>query len=149
DSIPYGHYRDEWSRLVMRVDKDSPAERWVLLPGLEQDCQLFFKAALEKALSKQGVRDGVQNLVSTYADREYLARKAEKEHIRADSEAAGKRAEQAAKKAKDAKSEEERLTAARDAASARQEQERLEAQTEKAEKAEEKAASKARKEREK
>jgi hypothetical protein len=73
DAVPYGHYRDCWSRLVERQNKDTTAECWVLLPGLETECRAAFVKAVQDGLSKAAVEDAVRLLVPDYAARQAKA----------------------------------------------------------------------------
>jgi hypothetical protein len=73
DAVPYGHYRDCWSRLVERQNKDTTAECWVLLPGLETECRAAFAKAVQDGLSKAAVEDAVRLLVQDYAARQAKA----------------------------------------------------------------------------
>lgn len=94
DSVPYGHYRDAWSRLVQRAAKDTPEEHWVLLPGLEADCLAAYAKAVQDGLSKAAVEEMARTLV-THAE----AAAAEKaRQAKAEAEAKAKAAEAAAAK---------------------------------------------------
>ena len=73
DAVPFGHYRDEWSRLVKRTTT-RVEETWALLPGVEQDALTLFRASLEHNRSKQAVRDHVTDLVAKAAQLEYAAK---------------------------------------------------------------------------
>src|SRR5215475_12461820 len=42
---PVGHFHKAWSQLVERVD-DGTEERWVLLPGFEEECKALYQGAL-------------------------------------------------------------------------------------------------------
>jgi colicin import membrane protein len=116
ERVPYGHYRDAWSRLVQRTAKDTPQESWVLLPGLESDCREAFAKAVTDGLSKAAVEELARTLV-THAEAaaaeaarqakgaaEAEARKAELEAARQRQElaTANAKAEQAAKAAAEA-----------------------------------------------
>src|SRR5262245_42154112 len=62
DDVPYGHYRDGYSQLVERVEKDTPREHWILLPGLESECRELFARCTADGLSKGAVQDAVKGL---------------------------------------------------------------------------------------
>jgi hypothetical protein len=107
ESVPYGHYRDAYARLLIRQAKDSPQESWALLPGMEGECQAAFAAACQAGLSKAAVEERCQSLLRRYADGQ--AAEAKTRQQAADAEAAAKReaelrarqqAEQAEAKAK-------------------------------------------------
>jgi hypothetical protein len=107
ESVPYGHYRDAYARLLVRQAKDSPEESWALLPGMEAECQAVFAAACQAGLSKAAVEEKCQALLRRYADGQAAEAKARQQA--ADTEAAAKReaelrarqqAEQAEAKAK-------------------------------------------------
>src|SRR5262245_48914435 len=70
DAVPYGHYRDAWGQLAVREAKDTPAETWRLLPGLEAECKAAFLTATEGGLSKAAVLDQVKSLLRQHADRQ-------------------------------------------------------------------------------
>jgi hypothetical protein len=73
ENVPYGHYRDAWRQLVQRVNKDTPQEHWVILPGIEAGAVgLFGKAAID-GLDKKAVQEQVKGL-----QREYMALEAER-----------------------------------------------------------------------
>jgi hypothetical protein len=94
ESVPYGHYRDAWSRLVTRTAKDTLHESWVLLPGLEQQCREAFAKAVADGLSKAAVEEMARTLV-THAEAA-SAERARQE--KAEAEARAEAAEQEAAK---------------------------------------------------
>jgi hypothetical protein len=79
DGVAYGHYRDAWCRLVERKEKDTAAEHWVLLPGLEAECREAFAKAVQASLSKDAASDAVRLLVAEQAKRQADQAKAAKE----------------------------------------------------------------------
>jgi hypothetical protein len=98
DAVPYGVYRDAWSRLVDRVAGGAdggPGERYVLLPGLEQECRALFAKAVADGLSAKAVGEQVAELV-----RRAAAATAEADKQRAaEAEAKAKAEQEAAQKA--------------------------------------------------
>ncbi len=76
ESVPYGHYRDAYARLLIRQHKDTPEESWALLPGMEAECQAVFAAACQAGLSKAAVEDKCQGLLRRYADAQAAEAKA-------------------------------------------------------------------------
>ncbi len=102
DAVAYGVYRDCWSKLVDRADKDTAQEHYVLLAGLEGECRACFRDATEKGLSKDAVAEKVAQLVA--------------DHQRLEQERADRAAEEAREKAREAeeatRAERERLAAA-------------------------------------
>jgi hypothetical protein len=133
DGVPYGHYRDGWRQLVQRIDRDTPREAWVLLPGLEAECRELFARAVKDGLSREAVQGHVKALLRAAVDRDAARAKAEAEAAQAEAQrqaevmrAAQADAEQAAAEARArqeaaerAKAEEKaRLTAAAEAAKA-------------------------------
>src|SRR5438128_1959108 len=72
EEVPYGHYRDCWMQVVLRVQKDTPQEHWVLLPGVEQQARELFAKAVQDSLSKEAVLERVKAL-----QRQYMAAQAE------------------------------------------------------------------------
>src|SRR5262249_61325300 len=55
EDMPYGHYRDAWMQLVLRRDRDTPAEHWTLLPGVEPQARDLFARAVADALSREAL----------------------------------------------------------------------------------------------
>jgi hypothetical protein len=78
DAVAYGHYRDAWCRLVERKEKDTVAEYWTLLPGLEAECREAFAKAVAAGLSKDAASDAVRLLVQEQANRQAEQAKADK-----------------------------------------------------------------------
>lgn len=76
DAVPYGHYRDGWSQLVQRTQKDTPHEQWALLPGAEEDCKATFARCVQDGLSKEAVLEQAKSVVRKYADVQAAATKA-------------------------------------------------------------------------
>jgi hypothetical protein len=74
--VPYGHYVHAWSQLVERLEKDTPQERWALLPGLEAECLAAFAEAVKHGVDREAARDRVRPLVAEYARREKAAKEA-------------------------------------------------------------------------
>jgi hypothetical protein len=70
ESIPYGHYRDAWVQLVQRVNKDTPQESWILLPGIEAEAQALFADCTQHRRSKEAVQDGVKGLLRAKVERD-------------------------------------------------------------------------------
>src|SRR5262249_60509240 len=68
--VPYGHYRDHWSRLVERAHKDSPEECYALLPGLEAECRAAFQAAVESGTDAEAVGLKGRELLAEHAARQ-------------------------------------------------------------------------------
>jgi hypothetical protein len=66
-NVPYGHYRDAWCLLTERVDKDTATERFILLPGYEQQAQAGFAQAVKDGLSGKAVTEKSKNLHRDYA----------------------------------------------------------------------------------
>jgi hypothetical protein len=93
DTVPYGHYRDAWCRLVERQHKDTAQECWTLLPGLDGECRAAFAKAVADGLSKAAVDELVRGLVQRQAERQAEAARAEAEKAKA--EAAARAAERA------------------------------------------------------
>jgi colicin import membrane protein len=94
DAVPYGTYRDAWSRLVERAAggaDGAPGERYVLLPGLEQECRALFAKTVADGLSAKAVGEQVAELV-----RRAAAATAEADKQRAAEAEAKARAEQEA-----------------------------------------------------
>lgn len=107
ESVPYGHYRDAYARLLVRQAKDTPAEAWVLLPGMEAECLALFAAACQAGLSKAAVEEKCQGLLRRYADAQAAEAKARQQQAEAQAQAkreaelrARQQAEQAEAKAK-------------------------------------------------
>lgn len=82
ESIPYGHYRDAWMQLVQRVDKDTPQEHWVLLPGVELEARQLFGECCQHRRSKEAVSEGVKGLLRVKVDRDAVAARAEADQAR-------------------------------------------------------------------
>jgi membrane protein involved in colicin uptake len=144
DSIPYGHYRDAWSRLVHRAAKDTATEHYTLLPGLEEECRKVFREGTEASWTKEAAAEHAQGLVLRHQRLEQEAADKAAEEARAKREAAEeanreqreraeeanrerKAAEQVAREANDAvkraKDDDTRREAEAKAAEARQEAE--------------------------
>lgn len=135
ESVPYGHYRDAYARLLVRQAKDTPQEGWVLLPGMEAECQAVFAAACQAGLSKAAVEEKCQGLLRRYADAQAAEAKARQQSAEAEAQAkrdaelrARQQAEQAEAKAKaaadaaeQAGTEEQRADLTRAAEQAREE----------------------------
>jgi hypothetical protein len=66
-AFAYGHYREAWSKLVKRVEKDTTAETWVLLPGLEEKCKAVFAECAASKLSRDACLDKVRELLGEFA----------------------------------------------------------------------------------
>jgi hypothetical protein len=102
--VPYGHYRDSYCQLVQRVDRDTPAERWVLLPGMEAESLALFARCVKDKLSRDAIQDGVKALLREHvakeaaAAREQAAKAAEEAKARADAERATREAAEAAER---------------------------------------------------
>jgi chemotaxis protein histidine kinase CheA len=94
--VPYGHYRDHYSRLVERTHKDSPEECYALLLGLEAECRAAFKAAVESGTDAEAVGLRVRELLAEHAARQEAARKAEAQARAAEEAAKREQARQAA-----------------------------------------------------
>jgi hypothetical protein len=90
DVVPYGHYRDAWRQLVQRVNKDTPAESWVLLPGVEEEAKALFGKAVADSLGREAVLEQCKALQRRYA--EAAAAQAQAERARAEAEAEAKAA---------------------------------------------------------
>lgn len=135
ESVPYGHYRDAYTRLLVREGKDTPQENWILLPGMESECQAIFAAACQAGLSKAAVEEKCQGLLRRYADAQAAEAKARQHAAEAEAQAkreaelrARQQAEQAEAKAKaatdaveQAGSEEQKADLTRAAEQAREE----------------------------
>lgn len=135
ESVPYGHYRDAYARLLVRQGKDTPQESWTLLPGMEADCQAVFAAACQAGLSKAAVEEKCQGLLRRYADAQAAEAKARQQTAEAEAqvkreaelrarqqaEQAEARAKAAADAAEQAGSEEQRADLTRAAEQAREE----------------------------
>lgn len=64
DSVPYGHFRDAWSRLVERMHPDTVAEAWEFVPTVKaDDARAAFRKAVESGLSREAVNDVVNALL--------------------------------------------------------------------------------------
>ncbi|MFO0845842.1 MAG: hypothetical protein U0797_26245 [Gemmataceae bacterium] len=79
DAVAYGHYRDGWALLLVRQAKDTAAETFTLLPGLESQCLAAYKHAVAEGLSKAAVVERCQQLVGAHAQRESERAAAERE----------------------------------------------------------------------
>jgi hypothetical protein len=90
DTITYGHYRDAWWQLVQRVHKDTPAESWVLLPGVEEEAKALFAKAAADSLGREAVLEQCKALQRRYA--EAAAAQAQAERAKAQAEAEAKAA---------------------------------------------------------
>jgi hypothetical protein len=138
--VPYGHYRDAWSRLLERVPGDGD-EEYVLLPGLEAECQAAFQRACGGKWPKEQAEAECQRLVAEHNARQQAQAKAKaaeaaQAKARAEEEAAAfrqasrehwEREEQLRKQAAQAKAEEK---AALEAQAEAARQEKLKAQRE-------------------
>src|SRR5262249_15964977 len=113
EAVPYGHYRDAWGQLAVREAKDTPAETWRLLPGLEAECKAAFLTATEGGLSKAAVLDQVKSLLRQHADRQ--AEEAAKAKAAAAAEAAAK-AEQERKAREESRAAQEKAQQTKQAA---------------------------------
>jgi hypothetical protein len=126
DAVPYGADRDAWALLLLRQAKDTPAETFALLPGLEDKCRAAFKHAVAEGLSKAACVEQCQALVREHgrldqertraeAEAKAAAEKAARE--RADAEARAREAAEAERKAAEraARDAEERAKGERDA----------------------------------
>lgn len=107
ESVPYGHFRDAYARLLVRQGKDTPQESWTLLPGMESECLAIFASACQEGLSKAAVEEKVQGLLRRYADTQAAEAKARQQVAEAEAQAkreaelrARQQAEQAEAKAK-------------------------------------------------
>src|SRR5262249_12782746 len=74
--VPYGHYRDGWSRLLERVPGDGD-EQYVLLPGLQAECRGAFQRAAAGKWPKEQAEAECQRLVAEHAARQQAAARAE------------------------------------------------------------------------
>jgi hypothetical protein len=92
--VPYGHYRDAWRQLVLRVEEDTPRERWILLPGSEAECRAAFATAVKDGLSRAACQDKAKAVLAAHVQRRAEATEAEAKAKRQEAEA--KAAEQAA-----------------------------------------------------
>jgi hypothetical protein len=116
------HFREAFTLLVIRVEKDTPNETWTLLPGFEDQCKAAYSELSTGKLSKTACIERCRKLVREY-DAEMAKAQAADLQTRADKVAeaakqaatpeakaqldatavmAKKAAEQAAKKAADA-----------------------------------------------
>lgn len=94
---PYGQLEEAWSQLATRVNKDTPEEAYVLLPGLEDKCRAAFAHAAKNALGRDAAAEAVKALLAEQGERDRAAAKAEADRKRAEREEAERRrlAEQA------------------------------------------------------
>jgi hypothetical protein len=132
DAVPYGHYRDAWVQLVLRVEEGKPSEHWTLLPGSEEACKAAFATAVKDGLSKAACQDKAKAVVAEHVRkraeateaeaaakrREAVAKAAELTTSRQMAEEAARKEEQARKAAEQAAREEDKaaLTAIANAA---------------------------------
>jgi hypothetical protein len=107
----YGTYRDQWCRLVERVNKDTPQESYVLLPGLEAECQATFDKAVTNTLSRDALKGLVSELVVSYAKLEAEREKAKAEQVKAKAAAEKLALEEQAAKVRAAREAHEKATA--------------------------------------
>lgn len=123
EGLSYGHYRDAFSRLVERTEKDSPSERWILLPGLEEDCRAAFAHVVTAGLSREEAGEAVAALVRRYADTQAAETSARAEAAKADSRKAEAARVARMTEEKDAAEEAERLEKEADAAKGKKREE--------------------------
>ncbi len=88
EAVPYGHYRDVWGEMVTRQDGGTPAERWALLAGMEEECAALFVRATRDRLSKDAAKAAVKQLLAEAAKREREAAQARAQEATARAEAA-------------------------------------------------------------
>jgi hypothetical protein len=60
------HYREAFTLLVVRLDKDTPQETWSLLPGFEDQCKAAYTELSTGKLSKTACIDRCRKLVREY-----------------------------------------------------------------------------------
>jgi hypothetical protein len=66
-AVPFGHYKDAWSQLVERVNKDTPEEGYVLLQGFESRCVAVFAECVAARMPREGATGKVRELLASYA----------------------------------------------------------------------------------
>jgi len=76
DAVSYGHYRDAYARLVERTDKDTATERYILLPGFEEQCKSLYADSTANGLSKDAVEVKVTGTLRNYADKQAAEKQA-------------------------------------------------------------------------
>lgn len=88
EPLPYGVYRDVWSRTMERVNKGKD-ETWQLLSGLEERCKATYADCIRDNVARDGQYDKVAALLKDYA----VMQKTAKDHAAklAEAEAEAKR----------------------------------------------------------
>jgi hypothetical protein len=76
--LAWTHWKEGWARLAERVDKDTAAERWVLLPGFEARCHELFAKAVGEGLGLATCQGMVQELCADHAEAEKKAAQAKR-----------------------------------------------------------------------
>lgn len=99
----YSHYREHYSMLTERTNKDTPQEGHGLLPGMEAECKALYaeckRLTAERGITVNGIANRVKAVLLTYAKRQQdAAVKAERERL-----AAKAQADTAANEAEDTK----------------------------------------------
>lgn len=137
DSLRYDIIRDHFSRLVSRINPDTPEEAYVLLPGMESDCVNCFRESIANKLDYSAVKNKASDLVREHTKREndrtkQLAEQQRQQAVEAAKQAentrkereeadkVAKQAEAAAQAAKDKANEEEAAKLAKAAEAAKQ-----------------------------
>jgi hypothetical protein len=95
DGIPYGHFRDAWSRLVERRTGTGD-ESYVLLPGREAECLTLFRESVQAGLSREACGEKVAALVREHAQQQAAAEKQRAAEADAKAKAEREAAEKAA-----------------------------------------------------
>lgn len=113
DAVPYGVYRDEWSRLVQRTTTKA-TETWALLPGVEEEARTLFRTVLERSLSRSAVKDHVNGVVHKARLAAEEAVRTEKARLQAAQEQAAQKAAAERKRAAELQQQADQLKAAGD-----------------------------------
>jgi hypothetical protein len=133
--FPYGAYRQGWQRLIQAEDMGKATERYILLPGMENDCKALFAEGSKGEWNTDSSREQCNGLLKRWADATTAAkaeqeRKIKGEQERVKAELDKQRAEQDQLQ-QEQKAQEQKATELANAAKAttdKAEQERLEAQ---------------------
>lgn len=109
--VSYSHFSREYRKFLERVNRDTPDEIYVLLPGFEEECERVFREGAEADWNLGSTKDHVDQLVGEWRLADNARKQTEREATARDAIAARNAADAKVRAAADAKNELVKITA--------------------------------------